>query len=657
MKANRTMNLLVASTLASSLVLTSTTAFSAEKCATIFLEKQAILAFKLGVRQTGLEGRPLGLQVVESRYKIVENTINAVATAVFGKTLKLDVINKVTKNFLADTSSDPYFVRLARAFDLRFSADEAALVKGIPAQGGGIIVLNHPRNGSDGIAVAAAISKLRPDTKVAMTLFLENVPGLSDHAIFLNPYGGRAARDYNAPRMKEMEEHIRNGGLLVVFASGEVSMKDPGSAQKPVDPEWRSGVARLVQAVPETQVIPVYVGGEASKQFYEVRKKGLGLKTTIFHVRELANNVGREFPLSISNPVQGKELLETFGTNSKDMMQYLRARTYLMNEQTSLVKKSEAAPRVMVDVALSKDPARIHSEVMRDGDLLVSDDKKGINVYALEGSKMSDLVWHELGIAREKSFRVVGEGSGKEMDIDVYDRHYIHIIAMDTVTNKMLGAYRVGRVDKIVAERGLEGLYTSNYFKHQALIEKHGSQMLEMGRSFVDFEAGAKAIVGLDRLWRGVTSYVSKNPHYRYLIGPVSISNAYSTTSKLLMLKYLEKYMDPELSQVVSGNTPIEFKSQFSKEIDIVANKTADLRELNRLVVNLDGQSIPPLLISYNKLGAKYIAFDRDVQFNTVDGLILVDLVSKGAADEASKFFGDQWPAYLQYHGASVDQN
>lgn len=644
------LRLALAGTLSASFALTST-AHAAERCEWIFY-KPALIEMNLGVRQTGDAKMPIGLQVVNSRHQVLEDTINGLATWALRRVLKLEQINEVGRKFLADQSADPYFVKLARAFDLRYSTDQVILQKNIPAKGAAIVVLNHPRNGSDGIAVAAAISSVRPDTKVAMTLFLENVPGMSENAIFLNPYGGPKAREFNASRMEQMENHLKEGGLIVIFASGEVSIKDPNSSLKPVDKDWKLGVAKLIQAVPEAQVVPTFVGGEATKDFYKVRQKGLGLRTTIFHVRELANNIGREFPLSFAAAIPGKELLSQFDSDMRGMMQYLRARTYLLNEQTSLQKKEEGvSARVLEPVAESVDPTEVHADIAQTGQRVFSDPKKAIDIFALDGRNMSDKVWHELGIAREKSFRVVGEGTGKPMDIDAYDKHYVHIIAVDTNTNKILGAYRAGRVDQILKDVGAEGVYSGQFFNHKALLDQKGAQMLELGRSFVDFEAGSKAIVALDRLWKGVTSYIAMNPHYRYLIGPVSISNAYSTTSKLLMLKYLEKSMDKEMAQVISGKTPIEFQSQFQAEINLVASKTTDLKDLNRIVNELDGQSIPPLLISYGKLGAKYLAFDRDKSFNTVDGLIIVDLISKEAEAEAAKHFGDNWAGYLLHHG------
>ncbi len=646
--------LLTGSLLSSALL--SAPAFAANRCEELFTNKsRAFIEMKLGVRRTGKVETPIGLQIVDSRYKLVADTINGLATWVLGKTVRLDALNPVIQKFLADKTTDPYFVRLARAFDLRYSLDEAVLSKNIPASGPAVVVLNHPRNGSDGIAVAAALSKIRPDTKVAMTLFLENVPGLKENAIFLNPYGGPKARAYNESRMTEMQEHLKKGGLIVIFASGEVSVKDPLSDLKPADPEWKSGAARLIQAVPAAQVIPVFVGGEATKSYYEVASKNNRLKTTLFHVREIANNISREFPLSISNPIAGKELLETFGNNLKGMMKFLRARTYIMHEQATLLAKKTTSARVMAPVADSLDPALVHAEIAQSAQLVFSDTKKAINVYALEGSRMTENVLHELGVAREKSFRVVGEGTGKELDVDAYDKYYVQFLVVDTNTNKLIAGYRGGRGDKIMQDKGVDGFYTSNFFDHKALLTARGTETLELGRSFVDFEAGSKAIIALDRVWKGLSAYIAQNPQYRYLIGPVSISNSYSTTSKLLMLKYLEKHMDPELAAVTHGRTPIEFTSQFKAEIDIVAERTQDLKDLNKLVVGLDGQAIPPLLISYNKLGAKYLAFDRDKEFNTVDGLIIVDLLSKDSAEEAAKHFGDNWAGYLQKHGKTAE--
>ena len=49
------------------------------------------------------------------------------------------------------------------------------------------------------------------------------------------------------------------------------------------------------------------------------------------------------------------------------------------------------------------------------------------------------------------TFRLIGEGTGNARDIDQYDNHYEHIIAWNTESKEIVGAYRLGRLDKILS--------------------------------------------------------------------------------------------------------------------------------------------------------------------------------------------------------------
>lgn len=625
-------------------------AFARERCQWIF-EKPPLIAPALGVLQTGVAERPVGISVVKSRYQSLEKTINQLATWILGPAVRLKDINQALRKYEADRSGSPYWVRLANAFDFQLKFDEAFFQKAVPAKGPLLILLNHPLNGSDGIALAAAISKIRPDVKVVMTPFLKDAPGMSENAIFLNPYGGPEAKAFNASRKLEMQEHVKNGGALVIFASGEVSMKQAGTTDLPMDPPWKKGASEIIKNVPEAKVIPAFVGGEASPSFYKVSESGIDLLRTIFHVREISKNIAREIPLHFSTPIDAQVLMQKFPLNPREMMQYLRARTYLLSESQVSKKVTEQTARVLEPIAEPKDPQYIYGLIKKDGRLLFEEEKRAIQVYHVEGSKMHPEVLQDLGIAREKSFRSVGEGSGKKSDTDSYDLFYDHIIAVDSGTGVMLGAYRIGKVDEIIQAKGYEGLYTSQYYHHHEMVMKEKHTLLEVGRSFANMEAGAKTVVALDRLWKGIAAYVADNPTYRKLMGAVSISNEYSATSKLLMLKFLEERMHPEYSRVSAGKTALDIETFMSVEINQVAQKVSDLRELNRIVGDIDGTEIPSLLISYNKLGAQYIAFDRDVAFNTIDGLILVDFLSPAGSAEISKHFLDRWEGYRKFHG------
>ena len=61
-------------------------------------------------------------------------------------------------------------------------------------------------------------------------------------------------------------------------------------------------------------------------------------------------------------------------------------------------------------------------------------------------------------------------------------------------------------------------------------------------------------------LWRGVLVWVGKNPHYRKLYGPVSISKDYDKLSRKLIVEFLEdQRMHPELSPLVKPRTPFRY--------------------------------------------------------------------------------------------------
>src|SRR5262245_54149402 len=67
---------------------------------------------------------------------------------------------------------------------------------------------------------------------------------------------------------------------------------------------------------------------------------------------------------------------------------------------------------------------------------------------------------------REVTFRAVGEGTGRCSDVDVFDAFYLHLFVWDSRAAAIVGAYRLGLVDEILARHGRRGLYTYSLFKY-----------------------------------------------------------------------------------------------------------------------------------------------------------------------------------------------
>ncbi|MFN8791132.1 MAG: hypothetical protein ACK5Y2_06720 [Bdellovibrionales bacterium] len=152
--------------------------------------------------------------------------------------------------------------------------------------------------------------------------------------------------------------HLQAGGAVFIFPAGEVSMKSTLEGL-PFEKSWKTGTSALLSAVPNAEVLPVFVADEASTTWYRVRRqaekqklgKGMLEKTMgkmawavipLFHLREIATNIGREITFGVGHRLAGNKLLKRFekpeGTlDAKGLMNYLRALTFSMIDRLSPV--------------------------------------------------------------------------------------------------------------------------------------------------------------------------------------------------------------------------------------------------------------------------------------------------------------------------------
>jgi putative hemolysin len=222
----------------------------------------------------------------------------------------------------------------------------------------------------------------------------------------------------------------------------------------------------------------------------------------------------------------------------------------------------------------------------------------------------------------------VQEGTGRPRDIDDFDRHYLQLVLWNQGKREIVGAYRLGRSDQILARAGLRGLYTSTLFKFApGFLEKLGPA-LELGRSFVRSEYQGHAIP-LALLWRGIGAFLVRHPQYKTLFGPVSISRSYSELSRRLMLEFLtSSHGEGPLAARVKARQPP--KDRLARaERALFSGLLRNVDDLSALVSEIedDGKGVPVLLRHYLRLNASLLGFNLDPAFgNCIDGLIMVDL-------------------------------
>lgn len=244
-----------------------------------------------------------------------------------------------------------------------------------------------------------------------------------------------------------------------------------------------------------------------------------------------------------------------------------------------------------------------------------------IEVLLLRGGQAPALLL-EVGRVRELSFRAVGEGTGRRVDLDRFDDHYEHLVAWDAELREVVGAYRLGLVDRITARHGLSGLYTQTLFRLDPGFFRQIGPAIELGRSFVHPDHQRKPH-SLALLWRGIGAYLDRHPECTALFGPVSISAAYPPQARRLMAGYFAASSAGDtLRPYVRGRRPFGGASGMAG---------IDIDEMDRMVRQTGGEvserGIPVLLRQYLRLGGRVIACSVDPRFGgCLDGLIVVDL-------------------------------
>jgi hypothetical protein len=115
-------------------------------------------------------------------------------------------------------------------------------------------------------------------------------------------------------------------------------------------------------------------------------------------------------------------------------------------------------------------------------------------------------------------------------------------------------------------------------------------------------------------------------------MGPVSISDNYSTTSKEIIIKFIMMhYIDWNLARSITPRKPYKFNPVDPSLNVLMETMNADINSLDKAIADIDEihSGLPVLLKKYIKLNAKIIGFNVDPKFNnSLDGLIILDMLN-----------------------------
>ncbi|TBR43792.1 hypothetical protein CBF23_003430 [Marinomonas agarivorans] len=198
-------------------------------------------------------------------------------------------------------------------------------IENIPATGATVIVANHPLGAIEGVILAALIGEYRPDTKVLANQMLKSITEIAPLFIGVDVFGGKTAKETNRRAIMEANQHLADGGLLIIFPAGEVSsyQKDTGLL---ADVEWRNSVAKFIHHA-NAECVPIYIDGKNSKLFYQAGRIHPLLRTVLLG-HQLLNKQGSMIKLSIGESIPYSTLSQF--DDEAAMVTHLRQATYTM---------------------------------------------------------------------------------------------------------------------------------------------------------------------------------------------------------------------------------------------------------------------------------------------------------------------------------------
>ncbi len=495
----------------------------------------------------------------------------------------------------------------------------------IPKEGPFIVVSNHPFGVLDALALVRQVQQVRPDFKLGVDSAMDKTPAMADSlcAVSESRRHGRSVPLLSGWRAAS--EHLTKGGGFGVFPAGRVSGFQR-SSRMVVDGKWSTSVVGWMehQRVP---IVPVYIDGANSPLFQLLGLIHPALRS-LRMAAELRNKKGHVLRMRVGKPLLQRDLTGFAG--KEQLARFLRAKSYALGTAQDVRKeyfRTFRFPKKAEDIA-----PPVAREIL-EGEVAALESRRlfshsNLEVYLAPAASIPMLL-QEIGRCRELTFRAVGEGTNRSLDLDEYDLYYQHLILWDAGSGQLAGAYRIGEGWLIMERYGVRGFYTHSLFRMRKGFHPVLRSSVELGRSFIhpDYQ---RQRMPLFLLWKGILTVLIQSPEARYILGPVTISSDYQKFSRALIMAFVKRHAwDVHWSEFIRPRKRFAFEEKRVDSEALLDGAQADVKRLDRILADIEPSNAvaPVLLKKYLHQNARILGFNRDPKFNdALDGLMLLDV-------------------------------
>jgi len=570
------------------------------------------------------------------------------------RVLRISTINKIYEKNKHKADLD-FLNGVLDDCSIKFEIPEEDL-KRIPTNGAFITVSNHPLGGIDGVLLLKLLIEKRADYKIIANFLLHRIEPLKPYVMPVNPFETRKDAKSSVAGIKSALLHLREGKPLGIFPAGEVSTYKDGKLK--VDKPWEEGAVRLIKKA-NVPVIPIYFHAKNSRLFYILSKISDTLRTAKLP-SEVISQEGRTIKVRIGKPISVADQDEF--KELPAFSEFIRKKTYMLANPFEKKTKILSTEKIKIKKPAKKITAQRNPNLfVKEIDVLRKKETrlletKNYEVFFASAKDIPNLL-HEIGRLREITFREVGEGTNKEIDLDKFDKYYHHLLLWDREANCLAGAYRMGLGKEIYKKYGINGFYIQTLFRIEPELHQMMENTIEMGRAFIISEYQQKPMP-LFLLWKGIVHVTLRYPEYKYLMGGVSISNQFSDFSKSLMIEFMKShYYDPYVAQYIYPKKEYKVKLKDGDKDFVFDATKADMQKFDKIIDEIEPGAlrIPVLIKKYVKQNARLVAFNVDPKFNNaVDGLMYIKV--SDIPDSTVKPVMEEFQAELERKAAEMQK-
>ncbi|MCI5055767.1 MAG: lysophospholipid acyltransferase family protein, partial [Flavobacteriales bacterium] len=304
-----------------------------------------------------------------------------------------------------------------------------------------VTVSNCPFGGVDAIIISKLMLELQSEFKMLNNEFVETIDNIKSLTL--------SSRSSELTKLKaEINEQLQQGNPIHIFPAEKTLFNAFSKTNK--DLEWSKHLISLIKEM-DVVVVPIYIDS-SNTRLYKITQaingvlknlkfpSKIGYKTTDIKVR-IGSGIDRK---TISN-----------FDNIPALTRYLRARTYVLGTDVNLKQfkfknplyyNKENDPQEIIH-PVKKD--KLKRDIFKLSSTHLIDESSDFALFCVQAEEIPYLIG-EIGRLREKTFRAIGEGTNKTLDLDSFDWHYKHLFLWHKETSSVAGAYRLGMGKEII---------------------------------------------------------------------------------------------------------------------------------------------------------------------------------------------------------------